>query len=55
MYGTSSAITSLGTFVLGITDSLTYGVPVILGVLAALLGLGWVVRKVRRYITGKKF
>lgn len=28
---------------------------IILGVLAALLGLGWAVRHARRYISGRKF
>jgi len=43
------------TFLTDLSTVLSTNVPLILGILAALLGLGWVVRKVRRYITGKKF
>jgi len=49
---TSALISTLSTNTVNIVSN---SVIIILGVLAALLGLGYGVRKFRRYISGRKF
>jgi len=55
MYATSSAIASLNSFFGDTGVLLTATIGVILAGLIALLGLGFGVRHVRKYITGRKF
>jgi len=56
---TAFSTSSAPTLVLGMIGdvALIIGIVIgaILGLLAALLGLGWGVKKFRHYITGKKF
>jgi len=54
-YSTSTAASSVTTLVSDVSAVITQVVVVILALLAALLGLGWGVRKFKRYITGRKF
>lgn len=54
-FSTSTAITSATTLVSDVSTIIGGTVGVILSLLAALLGLGWAVRKFRSKIAGKKF
>lgn len=54
-FSTSTAITSATTLVSDVSTIIGGTVGVILSLLAALLGLGWAVRKFRSKISGKKF
>jgi len=54
-FGTSTAATEVNTLITNVAVILGSVVGVILGLLAALMGLGWGVKKFRHYITGKKF
>jgi len=55
MYATSSALTALASLFSDTGVILTAIIGVILAGLIALLGLGFGVRHVRKYITGRKF
>jgi len=54
-FGTSTAITSVTTLQNDVAVIIGGVVVGILSLLAALMGLGWGVKKFRHYITGKKF
>jgi len=49
---TTTIMVKLNAFVSDIGYMLGFSTIVILGILAALLGLGWAVRKVQHYIVG---
>jgi len=55
MYATTSALTALTNLFTDTGTILTAVIGVILAGLIALLGLGFGVRHVRKYITGRKF
>jgi len=55
MYATSSAVAAWSSFTTDTTVLIALGVTAVLAALAALLGLGFAVRHVRKYITGRKF
>jgi thiol:disulfide interchange protein len=54
-FGTTTAVTSVTSMISSLAVIIGALVGVILGLWAALVGLGWGVRKVKAYITGKKF
>jgi len=55
MYATTSALVSLASLFSDVGIVLAAVISVILAGLVALLGLGFGVRHVRKYITGRKF
>jgi len=52
---TSTVSTQTGNFIADVGAVLGSNIPTILGLLAALAGLGWVIRKFSKHVTGKKF
>jgi len=54
-YSTSTAVTDQNALVADVGSTLQGEIPVILALLAALIGLGWGVRKFMRHVSGKKF
>ena len=54
-FGTSSAPTIVTSFITDVAGILGAVIASILGLLAALLGLGWGIRKFRHYVAGRKF
>ncbi len=54
-FGTSTAPTLVNGLIGDVAVIIGAVVASILGLLAALLGLGWGVKKFRHYITGRKF
>jgi len=54
-FGTSTAPTLVNDMISDVAVIIGAVVVTILGLLAALLGLGWGIRKFRGYITGRKF
>lgn len=54
-FGTSTAPTLVIDMIADVAVIIGAVVAVILGLYAALLGLGWGVKKFRQYITGRKF
>jgi len=54
MFATSSVQTLFTTFTTDVSTLLVYTLGILLGILAALLGLGYGIRHVKRWITGKK-
>jgi len=55
MFSTSTAITAFGDVAKDVSSLLVYAVPVILGIAAALIGLGWAYRKFKKHASGRKF
>jgi len=55
MLSIANSTTYLGTAFTDVGTILTYTIPVILVGMVALLGLGFGVRHLRKYITGRKF
>jgi len=55
MWSVASTTGALATVSADVSTILVYWVPIVLGALVALIGLGWGVGKFRRYIAGKKF
>jgi len=55
MYSTTTAATAVTGLVSDVGSQLATVIPVILVLLAALIGLGWGVRKFMRHVSGKKF
>jgi len=54
MFSTSSVQTLFSNFSTDISTLLVYTLGILLGILAALLGLGFGIRRVRRWVTGSK-
>jgi len=54
-YSTSTAITDGLSAVSGVGDVIQGAVPAIIALMAALIGLGWIVSKFRKHVAGKKF
>jgi len=54
-YATSSAVTDVNNVIADVGSTIGGVVPTILVLLAALIGLGWGVRKFMRHVSGKKF
>jgi len=54
-YATTTAVSDQNTLVANVGSSLQGEIPVILGLLAALIALGWGVRKFMRWVSGRKF
>lgn len=54
-FGTSTAPTLVNGLITDVAVIIGAVIASILGLLAALMGLGWGVKKFRHYITGKKF
>jgi len=54
-FGTTTAVTATNGLILDVSLIIAGVVTGILGLLAALMGLGWGVKSFRKYITGKKF
>jgi len=54
-FSTSTAPTIVNSLISDVALIIGAVVGTILGLLAALMGLGWGVKKFRRYITGRKF
>lgn len=52
---TSTVITNVTSHITDVATILGGVIAAILGLLAALTGLGWGVRKFRRYVSGRKF
>jgi len=55
MYSISAAVTDIGTMFTNTGTILTAIIATVLVGLIALLGLGFAVRHLRKYITGRKF
>jgi len=55
MFATSTAISSITSLVTDLGLVFASVVGVILALWASLVGLGWGISKVRRYIAGRKF
>jgi len=55
MFATSTAITSITSFISDLGLVIAGVVASILGLLAALVGLGWGVRKFLKWVGGRKF
>jgi len=55
MFGTSTASTYFGNFVTDVKGMIGDNLPIILGLVAALIGLGWAYRKFKSHVSGKKF
>lgn len=55
MFNAASTTGALGTAFTDTGTILTYTIPVILVGMVALMGLGFGVRHLRKYITGRKF
>lgn len=54
-YSTSTAVTDVNTAIGAVGDTIGGVVPTILVLLAALIGLGWGVRKFKAHVSGRKF
>lgn len=54
MFSTSSVQTIFTNFTTDVSTLLVYTLGILLGILAALLGLGYGIRRVRAWITGRK-
>jgi len=54
MFGTSTVETLFDGFTGDVSSLLVYTLTILLGILAALLGLGYGIRHVKRWITGRK-
>jgi len=54
-FGTSTAATTITSLVGDVALIIGTVLGVILGLVAALMGLGWGIRKFRQYVSGKKF
>lgn len=54
-YSTTTAATDVSNAINDVGSGIGTAVPVILGILAGLLVLGWGVRAFRRHVSGKKF
>jgi putative Mn2+ efflux pump MntP len=55
MFGTSTVSAVFSGLVGDIATIIGASIVVILGLYAALTGLGWAVRKFRHYVSGRKF
>jgi len=55
MWTVADATSTLATAYSGTGDALTYIVGVIVGAIVALLALGFGIRHLRKYVTGRKF
>jgi len=55
MYDVASSSAALTAFYADAGTLIALAVGVVLGALAALLGLGWGIRTLKKHITGKKF
>jgi len=54
MFSTSTVQTMFASFTTDISTLLVYTLGILLGILAAMLGLGFGISRVRRWITGRK-
>jgi len=54
-YSTSTAASAVTTNIADVGATIGAVVPTILLLMAALIGLGWGVRKFRQHVSGKKF
>jgi len=54
-YSTTTAAADVNTAIANVGSTIGTVVPVILVLLAALIGLGWGVRKFRQHVSGRKF
>lgn len=54
MFSTTSVQTIFSAFSTDVSTLLVYTLGILLGILAALLGLGYGIRHVKRWITGSK-
>jgi len=54
-YSTTTAAGDVNTAIADVGSTIGLTVPTILGLLAALIGLGWGVRKFVKWVSGKKF
>lgn len=54
-FSTSTAAQAVNDAISNTSATIYSVVPVILGLLAALIGLGWGVRKFKAHVSGKKF
>jgi len=55
MFSSTTASTQFGTFVSDISQMIQANLPLILSLVAALIGLGWAYRKFKSHVSGKKF
>jgi len=54
MFSPSSVQTLFTNFSTDISTMLVYTLAILLGILAALLGLGFGIRRIKRWVTGSK-
>lgn len=54
-YSTTTAAANVNTVIADVGSTFGSVIPTILVLLAALIGLGWGVRKFMRHVSGKKF
>jgi len=54
MFATTSVQTLFTAFTTDVSTLLVYSLGILLGILAALLGLGYAIRHVKKWITGRK-
>jgi len=54
MFATTSVQTMFTNFTTDVSTLLVYTLGILLGILAAMLGLGFGISRVRRWITGRK-
>jgi len=54
-YSTTTAVADVNTAIGSVGDTIGGVVPTLLVLLAALIGLGWGIRKFTRHVSGKKF
>jgi len=54
-YSTTTAGTQVTTMINDTAATFSSAIAVILGILAALTALGFIIRKFRKHVTGKKF
>lgn len=54
-YSTTTAATDVGTAIADVGSTIGANIPQILALLAALIGLGWGVRKFMKWVSGRKF
>jgi len=54
-YSTSTAVTDVSGVISDVGSTYSVIIPIILGILAGLLALGWGVRKFRQHVSGRKF
>jgi len=55
MFATTTAVSTVTDLITQLGLVIAGVVVAIMGLYAALLGLGWGIQKLRRYITGRKF